>query len=139
MSPVLRFARGHALTHEQRSALLRRFAAGDGTPLDRRVAACLVLLHGLPLSRILRLRAGDVTRGQDDQVCLRIGDPPVPEPFAGLLAGLASTRPAGSWLFPGRQPGQLPVEPGRSRYCVTFLTARSASYRLIRQARPGQR
>ena len=46
--PVLQFARGQALTHEQRSALLRRFAAGDGTPLDRRVAACLMLLRSRP-------------------------------------------------------------------------------------------
>jgi epoxide hydrolase-like protein len=36
------------------------------------------------------------------------------------------------------KPVQLSVEPGKSRYSVTFLTARSASYRLIRQARPEQ-
>ncbi|MGO9193753.1 MAG: hypothetical protein ACLP8X_35610 [Streptosporangiaceae bacterium] len=106
--PVPQFAKGQALTPEQRSALLRRLADGDGTTLEDRVAASLMLLHGLPLSRILRLTAADVTRDPDGQVCLRVGAPPVPvpEPFAGPVLDLAVTRATQGWLFPGRWPGQ---------------------------------
>ena len=38
---------------------------GHPGPPEDRVAAILMLLHGLPLSRILRLTADDVARGQD--------------------------------------------------------------------------
>lgn len=67
-----------------------------------------MLLHGLPLSRILPLTAADVAREPDGQVRLRVGAPPVPvpAPFAGLVLDLAVTRAAEGWLFPDRWPGQ---------------------------------
>ena len=43
-----------------------------------------MLLYAQPLSRVLRLTVTDVTRDDDGQVLIRLGDPPapVPEPFA---------------------------------------------------------
>jgi hypothetical protein len=63
---------------------------GDGTPLDLRVAACLMLRYGFPLSYILRLTAGDISRDHDGQVYIWPGGPLVivPKTFAGLLPRL---------------------------------------------------
>jgi hypothetical protein len=74
-----------------------------------------MLLYAQPLSRILRLSAGDLTRDEASQTWLRLGNPPspVPAPFDVLLHQLAATRhdhvPANhgsDWLFPGRHAGQ---------------------------------
>ena len=74
-----------------------------------------MLLYAQPLSRILRLSAGDLSRDDAGQTWLRLGDPPspVPVPFDALLLQLAATRhdhvPANhdsGWLFPGRHAGQ---------------------------------
>ena len=108
--PQLRFGKGEAITQHRRLALLRRYLTEDHAPLRIRAAACLMLLYAQPLSRILRLTTGDVTRGDDGQAWICFGHPPapVPEPFASLLTQLIASRPAGSgnWLFPGRNPGQ---------------------------------
>jgi hypothetical protein len=74
-----------------------------------------MLLYAQPLSRVLRLSAADLTRDDEGQTWLRLGDPPspVPAPFDVLLHQLAATRhdhvPANhgsNWLFPGRHAGQ---------------------------------
>ena len=74
-----------------------------------------MLLYAQPLSRILRLTSGDLTRDDDGCTWLRLGDPPspVPPPFDALLHQLAAARHdhvpanhAGTWLFPGRHAGQ---------------------------------
>jgi hypothetical protein len=61
-----------------------------------RVAATLRLLYAQPLTRILRLTIDDVLH-QDNEVSIRLGDPPspVPEPFA---------RPAPAAHRPTTQP-----------------------------------
>jgi len=106
---------GQVITQQRRLDLLRRFATDEAIPVRPRAAACLMLLYAQPLTRILRLTAGDLTHDQDGQTWLRLGDPPspVPPPFDALLHQLAATRhdhvPAnhGShWLFPGRHAGQ---------------------------------
>jgi hypothetical protein len=107
--PVLKFARGPGMTQDERIGLIRRFVLGGDLPLHLRVAACLLLLYAQPLSRIVRLTASDITRGDDGQVYLRFGTPPapVPEPFAAMLEQLASAAGgAGACLFPGRNAGQ---------------------------------
>ena len=85
-----------------------------------------MLLYAQPLSRILRLTAGDLTRDDDGQTWLRLGDPPspVPEPFDTLLHQLAASRHdhvpanhASTWLFPGRHAGQ----PAAYRAMLTQL------------------
>ena len=106
---------GQAITQQRRLDLLRRFATDEAIPVRPRAAACLMLLYAQPLSRILRLSATDLTRGDDGQTWLRLGDPPspVPVPFDALLHQLAATRHdhvpanhASDWLFPGRHAGQ---------------------------------
>jgi len=63
-----------------------------------------------PVTRILRLTIDDVFH-QDNEVSIRLGDPPtpVPEPFAELLLRhidqrlnlTTATNPNARWLFPG--------------------------------------
>ena len=104
-----------AAQYARRLDLLRRFATDEAIPIRTRAAACLMLLYAQPLSRILRLSATDLSRDDDGQTWLRLGDPPspVPAPFGSLLHQLAATRhdhvPANhgsDWLFPGRHAGQ---------------------------------
>lgn len=80
---------------------------------------CQALGIAQPLTRILRLTIDDVLH-QDNEVSIRLGDPPspVPEPFAGLLLRhidqrlnlTTATNPDARWLFPGRRGGQ-PMTP----------------------------
>jgi hypothetical protein len=74
-----------------------------------------MLLYAQPLTRVLRLGAGDLNRDDDGRTWLNLGEPPspVPPPFDELLHQLAATRRdhvpvnhASTWLFPGRQAGQ---------------------------------
>jgi integrase len=106
---------GQVITQQRRLDLLRRFATDTAIPVRPRAAACLMLLYAQPLSRILRLTVGDLSRDDTEQTWLRLGDPPsaVPAPFDTLLHQLAATRhdhvPANhdsDWLFPGRHAGQ---------------------------------
>ena len=117
---------GQAITQQRRLDLLRRFATSTDIPVKARAAACLMLLYAQPLSRILRLSAGDLSRDDDGQTWLRLGNPPspVPAPFDALLHQLADTRhhqvPANhgsDWLFPGRHAGQ----PAAYRYIAGLL------------------
>ena len=113
---------GQVITQQRRLDLLRRFATDEAIPIRTRAAACLMLLYAQPLSRILRLSAADLSRDDDGQTWLRLGDPPspVPAPFGALLHQLAATRhdhvPANhgsDWLFPGRNAGaarRLPAD-----------------------------
>jgi hypothetical protein len=94
---------------------------GKTAGLQRRLAACLLLLFAQPVTRIVRLTIDDITTTVDGQVFLRLGDPPtpVPEPFGQLLLDLTAARqnmttaanPDARWLFPGRRAGQ-PLNPG---------------------------
>ncbi|WP_185930423.1 hypothetical protein [Streptomyces sp. WAC05858] len=103
------------IAQHQRLALLRQALHREDAPLQDRVAAVLVLLYAQPLTRIVRLTTDDVLR-EDDEVLLRLGDPPspVPDPFAGLLLAhldqrpntKTATNPNARWLFPGRRAGQ---------------------------------
>lgn len=78
-----------------------------------------MLLYAQPLSRIVRLTLDDVLH-HDDQVLLRLGEPPspVPGPVADLLLRWiaqrtnmnTATNHTSLWLFPGRRAGQ-PMSP----------------------------
>lgn len=88
-------------------------------PLRPRVAAAIVLLYAQPLSRVVRLTIDDVIH-DDNQVLLRLGEPPspVPAPVADLLLSWipnrdnmnTATNRDSRWLFPGRRAGQ-PMHP----------------------------
>lgn len=113
-------ATGPAISQVQRWTLTA-WLLHDTTldPTDR-VAGCLLLLYGQPLSRVATMTTSQVTR-RGDQTFLRLGrhDAPVPGPLAKavlqLTGGGRSYRGVGSpqqttWLFPGHLPGR-PITP----------------------------
>ena len=100
----------------------------DTVELPTRVAGCLLLLYGQPVTRIVTLRRDDV-KLQRRSVRLRLGEEPVEvaEPLSALLRKLHE-RADGPWLLPGAKPGahissertrrrlrQLGIRPGSSR------------------------
>jgi hypothetical protein len=103
------------LPQNERVDLLGRLLTDHSLPLRPRVAAAIVLLYAQPLSRVVRLTLDDVIH-DDDQVLLRLGQPPspVPGPVATLLLSWiqnrdnmnTATNRDSRWLFPGRRAGQ---------------------------------
>lgn len=102
------------LDEQERWDQLQRCLADSALPLDVRAAGALLLLFGMPISRIRQLRAEHL-RDQDDGTYLNVGRHPLlmPPRLANLLRQLAAapvnrTRMAVpvTWLFPGRVPGQ---------------------------------
>lgn len=96
---------------------VQRLLHDDTLDLTDRVAGCLLLLYGQPLSRITLITHDRIDRRHDGTLTLRFGPDPVtiPEPLAGLIRELVDTgrryigvgSPATTpWLFPGLQPGQ---------------------------------
>jgi integrase len=115
-------ATGPALSQDQRWALAARLLHDTALEPTDRVAGCLLLLYGQPLSRIAAMTTSQVTR-RDDQAFIRLGrhDAPVPAPLAGAVLTLISdgrsyrgvgSPPATAWLFPGHLPGR-PITPAR--------------------------
>jgi hypothetical protein len=115
---------GTAITDARRWELAARLLHDDGIDVTDRVAGCLVLLYGQPMTRVAALTISQIT-GHDDSedITIRLGqhDVPVPEPLGKLLLALAadgkSHTGTGSpadrqWLFPGLLPGR-PITPAR--------------------------
>jgi len=111
---------GAAISQDQRWAHAARLLHDDALDPTDRVAGCLLLLYGQPLSRIAVMTTSQVTRpGQ--QMLIRLGrhDVPVPGPLASAITQLLNDgrthRGVGSpqqttWLFPGHMPGR-PITP----------------------------
>jgi hypothetical protein len=135
---------GTPITQHRRLSLLRRALTSGQAPLRTRVAASLTLLYAQPPGRITRLTIDDITRGDDGQILLHLGDPPVPvpEPLATMLVSLAASRqnmntatnPASRWLFPGRRAGQ-PLHPATMAELLTEfgIPTRAALTAALRQ------
>jgi hypothetical protein len=115
-------ATGPAISQDQRWALAARLLHDTALDPTDRVAGCLLLLYGQPLSRIAAMTTSQVTR-RDDQAFIRLGrhDAPVPAPLAGAVLTLINdgrsyrgvgSPPATTWLFPGHLPGR-PITPAR--------------------------
>jgi hypothetical protein len=113
---------GPAISQNRRWALTTRLLHDTALDPTDRVAGCLLLLYGQPLSRIAAMTTSQVTR-RDGQAFLRLGrhDVPVPGPLASAAAQLISdgrsyrgvgSPPATTWLFPGHLPGR-PITPAR--------------------------
>ncbi len=125
---------GQVITQQRRLDLLRRFATDEAIPIRTRAAACLMLLYAQPLSRILRLSAADLSRDDDGQTWLRLGDPPspVPAPFGALLHQLDH---GSDWLFPGRHAGQpaayRPMAAQLREHGLPLRTARISALRQL--------
>ncbi len=103
------------LTQQQRLDVLRRLALDDTIHPTARVSTLLMVLYAQPLLRVLRLTVDDVVR-TDDEVHLRLGDPPVPvpAPFDAILAdyldhrrNLTTSNTGAAGSFPSINPGQL--------------------------------
>ena len=137
------------ISNEHRVAALRTLLLDDTLPIEDRVAGCLVILYGQPITKIATLRADDLDPTAD-HVRIRLGTHwlDVPEPLATLLRHAhtrrtmnTATNPTSPWLFPGQIPGQH-----RSHQRITTtLTAlgippramRTTTWRtLVRQAPP---
>ena len=105
------------LPEDQRWHQLQRCLHETPLPLRVRVAGALVLLYGQPISRIVQLKAAQLSRHRR-QAYLVLGQHPVliPPRLADLIDDLHATAtptavlggrgsPA-SWLFPGQVPGR---------------------------------
>jgi hypothetical protein len=132
---------GPALTEDQRWQQLRHLLDHDDLPVDARVAGGLVLLYGLPASRLRVLTVEHIQRDGDDTY-LDFGSQPlfIPPRLAVLLNVLAASPRRLSmvpvardrrWLFPGVVPGEPLSEPGfmqlLRRAGVSTRAARSAA------------
>jgi hypothetical protein len=115
-------ATGAAVSQDQRWALAARLLHDNALDPTDRVAGCLLLLYGQPLSRIAIMTTSQVT-GHDSEVHIRLGrhDVPVPGPLATATLQLihdgrshrgVGSPPATTWLFPGHLPGR-PITPAR--------------------------
>jgi hypothetical protein len=115
-------ATGPAISQDQRWALTARLLHDTALDPTDRVAGCLLLLYGQPLTRIAAMTTSQITR-RSGETFLRLGrhDVPVPGPLASavvqLISGGRSYRgvgspPATTWLFPGHLPGR-PITPAR--------------------------
>ncbi|MFJ5803783.1 hypothetical protein [Streptomyces decoyicus] len=117
--PPVQIRRATPMPQPERLELIGRLLTAPDLPLRTRVAGVIVLLYAQPLSRVVRLALDDVVRS-DEQLLLRLGEPPspVPEPLAELLLRWIDSRDnmntatnnASRWLFPGRRAGQ-PLHP----------------------------
>ncbi len=104
-----------AADDEQRWAIVRALLHDDGhTPADR-VAGLLVLLFGQRPHRISRLTVDDVGVGGRVTITLGLSPIQLPDPLAGHVKTLITTRRArvgkhvtdpGPWLFPSQHPGR---------------------------------
>jgi hypothetical protein len=113
-------ATGAAISQDQRWTHAARLLHDDALDPTDRVAGCLLLLYGQPLSRIAAMTTSQVTRSGQEML-IRPGrhDVPVPGPLASAITQLISDgrshRGVGSpqqtaWLFPGHPPGR-PITP----------------------------
>jgi hypothetical protein len=115
-------ATGPAISQDQRWALAARLLHDAALEPTDRVAGCLLLLYGQPLSRIAAMTTSQVIP-RDNGTFIRLGrhDMPVPGPLADAVLQLISDgrsyRGVGSpqrtaRLFPGHLPGR-PITPAR--------------------------
>ncbi|MFJ8476577.1 hypothetical protein [Kitasatospora sp. NPDC094011] len=136
--PIPRQEPARILDEDERWQLLTRMLNDSALPLDVRTAGALVLLFGLPTSRIRHLRVEHLHE-HDGQMHLDIGSPPVlvPPKLAVLLRQLAEASgrqprinaevSGPRWLFPGLLPGRPVASSGVSRKLVDYgIDARPA-------------
>jgi hypothetical protein len=144
--PPLEFPKRGALSPvaaadaDRRAAIVHTLLNQPGIPVDDQVAGLLVTVYGQHLSRLVALRAGDLTR-QDDVVFLSRGAYALelPDPLGSWVWTLRTARAPSSiqpaadsdtrWLFPGGLPGR-PLRPASlgarlRRYGITARAARN--------------
>jgi hypothetical protein len=114
---------GTSIADEQRWGHVKRLLHDDDLDLTDRVAGCLLLLYGQPLSRITAMTTEQITE-RDRQTYIRFNrdEVHIPEPLATLIRQLAEHKRAyqgvgtpaarSTCLIPGLQPGR-PLTPSR--------------------------
>jgi hypothetical protein len=113
-------ATGAAISQDQRWQLAARLLHDTTLDPTDRVAGCLLLLYGQPLSRIAVITTSQITQ-RHGAMLIRLGrhDAPMPSPLATATRQLTSggrsyrgvgSPPATTWLFPGHLPGR-PITP----------------------------
>lgn len=125
------------LDEERRLAALRSLLHEEHAAPPERLAGCLLLLFGQPLTRSAALRAEDVGLAADGEVTITVGRGPItlPEPLGALaraMRGRALERHGEeAWLFPGRKAGtHLTAEALRCRlrrHGISSAAARHAA------------
>jgi hypothetical protein len=114
---------GNFLDEQHRWQLLHRCLTDDTMPTHLRAGGALVLLFGIPASRLTGLRTTDITRrGADTYLSLGAEPTLLPASLANLIhRHIQTLRPPSpviasltndAWLFPGRIPGQ-PAQPSK--------------------------
>ena len=99
------------LDEGRRLGVLRRLLHDDGPDSRDRLAGCLLLLFGQPLTRTAALRATDVATASGGGATITLGRGPLalPEPIAPLALELRERGLARggeqAWLMPGRKAG----------------------------------
>jgi hypothetical protein len=123
---------------------LERCTSPGPMPLKLRVAGALILVFGLPLGTILRLKR-DAVRSRDGNtfLCFDNREIPLPPRIADLVHRLGAEKAQHTivtglhrdqpWLFPGRAPHR-PATPGSfhngfARYGITAALGRNTAVR----------
>ncbi|WP_159392837.1 hypothetical protein [Streptomyces cyaneogriseus] len=128
-------------------AHLQRCLHDDTLPLDVRAAKALMLLYGMPVSKITELTSDRLHDG--DQPVLILGDHPTDLPpavhrllrrqadHAHQESAIGRTTPPATWIVPGYAPGthrspaalaaklrrhQMPAHPSRNTALLTLAT-----------------
>jgi hypothetical protein len=118
---------GPAISQDQRWAHAARLLHDTTIEPTDRVAGCLLLLYGQPLSRIAAMTTSQVTR-RDGQTFIRLGpsDAPIPTSLADAALQLISngrsycgvgSPPTTIWLFPATCPDAQSLPPGSANAC----------------------
>jgi hypothetical protein len=138
------------LSQGERNAMVRRLLHDESLDIRDRVAGCLVVLFGQPLTRIVTLRTSDI-HVTSQSVVIHLGREPVelPQPLGRLVAELARERPGKAktaidpetrWLLPGmRLDAPLSDEHLRrrlKRIGITAWPARTAALATLARTLP---
>jgi hypothetical protein len=109
---------GAAISQDQRWQLAARLLHDTTLEPTDRVAGCLLLLYGQPLSRIAIMTTSQLTR-HDDTVRIRLGrhDTPVPGLLAGAALDLITS--GRSYRGVGSPPGTCASSAARRSTCTT--------------------
>lgn len=123
-----------SVSEDRLEHVIHILATDHGVPLDARLASLLIAVYGLPATKTLTLRRGQL-HDEGDALDLLIGDHPLrlPAPIATLAREQLSLQPDAdtkAWLFPGRRPGK-PLDP---QYLMPRLRALGTSVSALQNA-----
>ncbi|WP_238963736.1 hypothetical protein KN248_008145 [Mycobacterium paraintracellulare] len=105
------------MTSAQRLALIKTTIEADHTVLSARIAALILLLYGVPVSRIAKLTVADIeSSAAGTSIKVGVLAAPIPRALLPIFHGYLAARQRGTmnhgspWLFPGLNAGQHTTE-----------------------------